>query len=62
MDREYLAPGEATLTSYPYPVPNKADAAWERLQQLRAQARELGVDVDQAMTIAELEELIEAHR
>ena len=40
------------------PVPNRADAAWERLQELRAEARELGIEVDDRSPIAELEELI----
>lgn len=40
------------------PVPNKADAAWEHLQKLRAEARELGIDVDDRSPIVELEEAI----
>ena len=43
-------------------VPNKADAAWEYLQTLRAQARELGIDVDDRMPIVELEEAIAQRR
>lgn len=45
-----------------YPTPNKADAAWEELQTLRAQARKLGIEVDDKWPIAELEAQIEAAR
>lgn len=44
------------------PVPNRADAAWERLQELRAEARELGIDITEREPIAELEQLINARR
>lgn len=47
-----LRPDEGT------PIPNRADAAWERLQKLRAEARELGIEVDDRDPLAELEELI----
>lgn len=40
------------------PIPNKADAAWERLQALREEARALGVEVDEHWPIAQLEEEI----
>lgn len=51
-----LRPGAGT------PIPNKADAAWERLQELRAEARDLGIDVDDAWPIALLEREIAAKR
>lgn len=44
------------------PVPNKADAAWEQLQALRAEARDLGVAVDDRWPIARLEEEIGRRR
>jgi hypothetical protein len=44
------------------PVPNQADLAWKRLQALRAEARELGIDVDDRWPIARLESEIEDSR
>jgi hypothetical protein len=49
-------PGAAT------PIPNRADAAWERLQALRAEARELGIEITEREPIVELEQLIKARR
>jgi len=49
-----LRPGESM------PLPNAADAAWERLVKLRAEAEELGIVVDQAWPIVRLEEEIAA--
>ena len=43
-----------------YVVPNKADVAWEELQTLRAQARKLGIEVDDKWPIAELQAQIAA--
>ena len=42
------------------PLPNKADAAWAELEQLRKQAVELGVEVDERWPIARLREEIDA--
>jgi hypothetical protein len=41
-----------------YPLPNAADAAWEELLALRAQAAELGIEVDEAWPIVRLREEI----
>lgn len=51
-------PEEVALAAHP--VPNKADAAWEELQKLRARAREFGIEVDDHWPIAELQAQIEA--
>jgi hypothetical protein len=44
------------------PLPNKADAAWEELRQLRIRARDLGIEVDEAWPIQRLVEEIGARR
>lgn len=41
--------------SEPQPVSNQADVAWERLQELRAEAVELGIEVDDRWPIVQLE-------
>lgn len=38
----------------PRPVPNAADAAWDELLSLRAQAAMLGIKVDESWPIAQL--------
>lgn len=43
-------------------MPNKADAAWEELQRLRAEALELGVEVDERWPLTELRAQIEKAR
>lgn len=35
-------------------LPNRTDAAWERLLRLRDEARSLGIEVDDAWPIKEL--------
>lgn len=42
------------------PLPNKADAAWVRLEELREQARGLGIEVDDRWPIARIEQEIAA--
>jgi len=42
------------------PLPNKADAAWEELEALRAEARDLGIQVDGRWPIIRLREEIDA--
>jgi hypothetical protein len=42
------------------PLPNKADAAWEELEALRSEARNLGVQVDDRWPIVRLREEIAA--
>lgn len=44
------------------PLPNAADVAWSRLESLRAEARALGVEVDDRWPIARLEQEIAARR
>lgn len=44
----------------PRPLPNKADAAWEELEALRAEARDLGIQVDDRWSILRLREEIDA--
>jgi hypothetical protein len=46
----------------PQAVPNKADAAWAELEALRAEARALGLEVDDAEPLAALRARVEAAR
>lgn len=46
----------------PQPLANQADAAWEELRRLRAEARDLGIDVDDRWPIMRLREEIDAVR
>jgi hypothetical protein len=41
---------------------SRADAAWEELQRLRAEARELGLEVDEGWPLAEIRERVAAAR
>jgi hypothetical protein len=43
-------------------LPNKADEAWSRIEELRAEARALGVEVDERWPIARLEQEIAARK
>jgi hypothetical protein len=56
LDVEGVAYGERPDQSTP--IPNKADDAWARLLELRDEARALGIEVDLAWSIAELERVI----
>lgn len=42
------------------PIRNKADAAWEQLESLRAQARSYGLAVDDAWPLARVQQEIDA--
>jgi len=44
------------------PRPNRADAAWEELQALRAEAVRLGVEVDPSDPLVVMREKVEAAR
>lgn len=44
------------------PLPNMADEAWSRLEELRVEARLLGVEVNDRWPIARLEQEIAARR
>lgn len=50
------------VTPASVPVPNKADTAWLELERLRAQARQLGIEVDESWPIVELREQIDKAR
>ena len=54
-------PPEA-VTPVSVPVSNKADAAWAELERLRAEARGLGIEVDERWPIVELREQIDKAR
>ena len=55
-ERVPVPPEAETVKSYP--LPNAADAAWDELLALRAQAAELGIEVSEAWPIVRLREEI----